>query len=845
MMRQVRILTIILPLLVWFTHIGAGTSGSLVGVVKDANTREPLMGVFILLDNSILGTQSAEDGTFFIHNIPAGEHTVVAEIISYKKKIIKGVVISPDFKTKLEIFLDPDALTGETVVIEAEMPVVRKDITASQYVVERKEIEVLPVTTVGQILETRAGVVEGGHIRGGRSEEVIYLIDGIPLNQSISGGLGSYLPMEAVQEMTVLTGGWDPEFGNASSGVVNIVTRRPSPQTEASIKYENDHLFGGNRDDRYQRLALSFSAPLWKNRLSFFGVGVLQRDDTRFWWDFEENFKKPLHHQYSFLGNLNWEAAQQVKLGLQLLYSDEATQEYDYAWRYNLQGLPSTGRRSLRSVLHYSHNLSSKSYIDAKLSFYRISDKMNDLEKDELDRLEPYDYDVFLLYIIRGDRIWWKRATENITTIRSRLTTFEFMDQYVRLGFDFNYFDINQDLVKFEPQRSIWGKPLVDEPLLNYSNFFHYQPYNGAAFIQAKWETPQGSQVNIGVRYDFLNPRARAPLIAIPGSQAEFSEDSIRWSKASIKHQFSPRVGFGMPVLENSYLFINYGVFFQTPLFEHFYTGLNSDFRFSQRALIGNPDIPPMKSKIFEISYRHIVAQDYAVILTGSVKKTTNLVDVSTFIGYDSKLDKNRGYGQFVTSPFAEAQTFEVVLRKRPKGFLWGELNYTYSVAKAVSDQDNANFEYLQWGFSPDYDLYYVSWDQRHTVNLNLNFKYKNLINASVISRFATPRPYTYFPSRSRNGLVPQDSNQRLTPNNKRMEETYSTDLKMQLNLSAALKSWVKTPGQLSLFADIRNLFNRKNVLWISADGRIGGELNDPAAYSVGQRIRLGLEYVY
>lgn len=834
---------ILIILLFTMTGVRAGTTGSLVGRVKDAGTGEALWGAVIILEHSSLGTQTVEDGRFFIYNIPAGQYNVKVELLGYETKIIRGVTISPDRKTELTISLHSQAISGESVVVEAEMPVVRKDITASQYVVARKEIDAMPVTQIEQVMKTHAGVVEGGHIRGGRSEEVIYVIDGIPLNRSISGGLGSYLPTEAIQEMTILTGGWDPEFGNASSGVVNIITRRPFGKTEFGIKYENDHLFGGNRHNRYQRLALSLSAPVWRNRLSFFGVGVLQRDDTRYWWDFDPDFDHPLHNQYSFLGNLGYQMTPGINLGLQLLYTDEGQQDYDFSWRYNLHGLPKNGRRSFRSVFHYSHNLSAKSFVDARISYYRISDWINDRSKSEVARLRPYSYDVFLLYIIDGNRLWWKNATEQITTIRANLTTYHLLDQYLRVGMDFNYYDINQDLLKFEPQRSLWGKPLLDKPLLNYSNFFHYNPYSGSFYMQTKWETPQKSLVNLGFRYDFLDPRAETPSIFIPSDSVEFDENYIKWHPASVKHQFSPRVGFGMPVLEKSYLFINYGVFFQTPLFEYFYTGLNSDFRFSQRALLGNPDLPPMKSRIFEISYRQSFRKDYALIVTGSVKKTTNLVDVRTFVGYDSKIDKNRGYGQFVTSPFAEAQTLELVLKKRASGFFWGELNYTYSVAKAVSDHDNANYEYQQWGFLPDYDLYYVSWDQRHTINLNLNMSYKKLFNASVVSRFASPRPYTYYPSR--NGLQPKDPKRRFTPNNARMKNTLVTDLKAQVNLSRLLQRWIRIPGNLKFYTDIRNLFNNKNVIWISSDGKIGGELNDPSAYAEGQRIRLGMEYSF
>ncbi len=215
-------------------------------------------------------------------------------------------------------------------------------------------------------------------------------------------------------------------------------------------------------------------------------------------------------------------------------------------------------------------------------------------------------------------------------------------------------------------------------------------------------------------------------------------------------------------------------------------------------------------------------------------------MDVRTFVGWDSKIGQSRGYGQFVRVPFADVNSFELVFKKRATGWIWGELNHTYSIAKAISDHDHANFEYLQWGFRPEYGLYFVSWDQRHTINLNLNLQWKQYVNANIISRFASPRPYTYYPSRK--GFVPDDPGIRVQPNNARMENTYSTDVKVEINLSQLLDGWQKIPVQWKLFADVRNLFNRKNILWVTSNGQVGGELNDPRAYSEGQRIRLGTE---
>lgn len=816
----------------------SSTSGSLVGIISDEETNEYLPGVFVQLDGTQIGTQTSDEGIFFIHNIPIGTYDVQIYLIGYEKKIIKDVAISADRKTQLEVKLKTEAVPGEYVVVEAPAPMVRKDITASQFSVRRKEISIMPVTSVEQILTTKPGVVEGGHIRGGRAEEAVYVVDGIPINQSISGDLGHYIPVDAIEEMSVMTGGWDPEFGNASSGVINIITRQGSNNFSVTGKYENDHLFGGNRHNEYHRLLGNFSGHIVKNKLFYFGNLMAQIDNTRYWWDFEPDISRPLHHVYSGLYNLKYNHSSKSSFGLQLLFSDQKNQPYNISWRYNLGGLPREGRRSFRTVFNYSHNFETKTFVDFQFSWQRMHDWMNEASEEELASERPYRYDVFLLYVTQGDRIWWKRATENIYTMQSKLTTYRLFNQFWRIGAEFQYYDIDQDLIKYEPQRTMWGKPLVDEPQLNYSNYFHYQPYDGAVYFQTKWETPEKSLVNIGFRYDFLNPRASKPSIFVPSYLFEFSEDNITWEKASIKHQFSPRVGFGMPLLESSFIFINYGQFFQHPLFEYFYSGLNSNFQFSQRALIGNPDLPHMKSTIFEISYRQEFWNDYALIVTNAIKKTKNLVDVRTFVGWDSKIGQSRGYGQFVNVPFAEVNSFEVVLKKRASDWIWGELNYTYSIAQAISDHDNASFEYLQWGFNPEYGLYYVSWDQRHTINLNLNLKYRDFMNANIISRFATPRPYTYFPSR--NGFVPDDPGIRIQPNNARMVNTYSTDVKVELNISRLLNSWPRFPFEWGFYVDIRNLFNRKNILWVTSNGVPGGELNDPDAYSEGQRIKVG-----
>jgi hypothetical protein len=100
--------------------------------------------------------------------------------------------------------------------------------------------------------------------------------------------------------------------------------------------------------------------------------------------------------------------------------------------------------------------------------------------------------------------------------------------------------------------------------------------------------------------------------------------------------------------------------------------------------------------------------------------------------------------------------------------------------------------------------------------------------------RRRSARPYTYYPSRD--GFIPLDSTLVFIPNNKRMNDYRNLDLKVMKTIAFD----VGRNGQLTLYVDARNLFNQKNVTWIDASGRIGGELSDPSAYASNRRLRVG-----
>ncbi|HEV8539096.1 MAG TPA: carboxypeptidase-like regulatory domain-containing protein, partial [Bacteroidota bacterium] len=155
----------------------SGTTGKITGTVKDAQSGEPLVGVNVIIGGKPLGASSSTDGSYLILNAPPGKYTLVASAIGYTKKTVTGVNVSVDLTTTIDFQLESTVLElGKEVVIIAERPVVKKDLTSSEARVDAGQIKTLPVSEISEVLSLQSGITldAGGgiHIRGGRTSEV-------------------------------------------------------------------------------------------------------------------------------------------------------------------------------------------------------------------------------------------------------------------------------------------------------------------------------------------------------------------------------------------------------------------------------------------------------------------------------------------------------------------------------------------------------------------------------------------------------------------------------------------------------------------------------------------------
>jgi outer membrane receptor for ferrienterochelin and colicin len=815
----------------------AGIYGVLEGVVKDKETNEVLIGVNIVIVGTSMGAVTDINGYYQISNIKAGTYDLQFSIVGYKTVVHKGITIAPDLRTKINAFMTASNIELKEIEIIAERPLIQRDITATTYNVGGIRLEKLPVTSMQEVLSLQPGVTNEGNVRGGKTNEVVYLVDGLPIQDVIGGGAGAELPKSAITEMSIQTGGFDAEYGNALSGIVNIITKTGGDKHKFQVRIDKDNWFGGKQVSKVTDAEFSASGPVASN-FGYFSATDLYLSDTRWWQDFQHFFKSPIQKELSNFSKLDYNFGEGKRLSLSGLFSFKRWQDYEFSWRFNLGGLPPRSRDAFRVSLSWNHSLSEKTFYNVNFSTYYMHQMINEGPQNKIDTT-IYQYDFYLQYIISGNRAWWSDSKQYIYTLKADITSQIMKSHLLKAGFEFNQYSIFSDILKYEPRKTYFGKPLTTDPQLNYSTNYKYYPRSGSAYIQDKFDE-EGLTLNIGMRFDFLDPTAERPLVVANldtnGTQINETQVVKGYTKAKLKYSLGPRIGLSAPIDVNGYIFINYGEYFQFPLFDYLYSGLNNiTLAKGARALVGNPDLQPEKTKAWEISLKYIFSENYVVTATYFNKTTTNQIDTKTLVSSNSRVAGDYGFAEYVNNPYGESNGLELTLSREHGSVINGSISYTLMYATGLSEYANQSLNYAQWGLPLYPEPFYLSWDQRHTLKGNFDLTLPEDVSASFIFQYNSPRPFSYYPTTD--GFYVQDTSRIFIPNNARMKDYLNLDFK------ASKKIVLDEARNINLFiyADVRNVLNKKNVKWVDSNGRIGGELNDPSAYSNPRRTRVGI----
>ena len=226
-MRNAFILRRIVLLVCSLSFVFAGQTGKISGTILDAQNDEGLVGVNIIVEELGVGASTDIDGNYFILNIPPGMYTLRFMMIGYSPIINEEVTVAMDQTTVLNHSMTIKVLGVDEVRVVATRPVVVQDLSASQMYIKNEAIEELPVTSVSGLVGLQAGA-EGVSIRGGGSAETAFIVDGFQLNDGRSNLPTMSLALSSVREVQVQSGGFNAEYGNIRSGIVNVVTSEGS-----------------------------------------------------------------------------------------------------------------------------------------------------------------------------------------------------------------------------------------------------------------------------------------------------------------------------------------------------------------------------------------------------------------------------------------------------------------------------------------------------------------------------------------------------------------------------------------------------------------------------------------
>ncbi len=231
MKRLALLLTALSALALSSAH--AGVTGKIAGSVTDKESGEPLAGVNIMIEGSNLGAASDAEGHFTILNVPPGTYTLRVRMIGYTTAVVRSVVVNINQTTRVQVALQAEVLGMDEVTIVAERPAVTPDVSASEMHIKSEEIAALPLKTVDQVLVLQAGIEQGSEgviIRGGGPRQTGFLVDGMALNDERSNIPFTALSLNAIKEITVQTGGFNAEYGNIRSGLINVISREGDEQ---------------------------------------------------------------------------------------------------------------------------------------------------------------------------------------------------------------------------------------------------------------------------------------------------------------------------------------------------------------------------------------------------------------------------------------------------------------------------------------------------------------------------------------------------------------------------------------------------------------------------------------
>lgn len=394
----------------------AAYSGKIVGTITDKSTREPLAPVNVWVKGTDYGASTDFDGRFTIMNVPPGEYSVEVSMVGYHTMTFTGVMVNIDLTTELNAQLTPDALQLEEVVVKVKPPAVRKDVSSKMARMDKQKLNLTRPESMEGILSITTGFKidpEGKmHVRGGRSGDAAILVEGVDLRDPlVDTQINLQLSAASVDEVNVLTGGFNAEYGRVMSGVIQIKTAEGAPKGyKGRMEFQTDRIIENYSFDT-DRLELSIGGPVpftqnlfWRGKpMTFFFSGITQLTNTYTPFDIDREpndylgigIPLPERQMNAYQGSLKlgYPLTDKKRLSLYLtagynqwdIYPNGeggVSGNYGYNYKYNLENRPWAFQRNFSGTLSFTDNISSSTFYELKAIVFSTRSMVQPRTKD-------------------------------------------------------------------------------------------------------------------------------------------------------------------------------------------------------------------------------------------------------------------------------------------------------------------------------------------------------------------------------------------------------------------------------------------------------------------------------
>jgi len=558
-----------------------GTTGIISGTVTDTATGEKLAGVNVIVKGTNLTTVTDETGYYVITNVPPGEHKVAASLVGYADAQMEKVSVLMDVTATVDFALEQSVAVGEEVVVTEARPMIQRDVVPTMYVVENAHEQMvrtqpnLLYQTQGIVI-TQPGVVadESGypHIRGGRENQVGYMLDGMPITETLTNGFGTNCVTVGMDKMEIYTGGYRPEYGNAISGIFNQVVK--TGQTAPGLSFET---LGGSQAFRglypqvggvtEKGLDYYVGAYLWYSELE---GGNYNEVDSSDW-----------------ISKLSYPAGRRDKLTLLAAEGSESYQfPSNHTQTYGPGGIQPTGterdhthQSHLLMALILNHTVNASSFFTVRPYYFRARNKADALSDDV--------------------GIWFENESA-ATGLQLDYTNQLTPKHLLKAG-----------AIRTASENKYWANV---PSLGTYEYTANTDTVQTGLYIQDQMNLGARWRTDAGLRYDRMK------------YDKEINEDTA-------ESQLSPRFGLSYALDSRTNLRFSYGKMIQfvyTQAMERNYTDPDS-----WGWLYANADLKPERCTQYDLGWERQVTGDYSIQVTPFYRKFKDLLQ-STLLDPDN-----------------------------------------------------------------------------------------------------------------------------------------------------------------------------------------------------------------